>query len=73
MSVARSTLAPCLLVVLLVPTAPALAQLSAFGLPHPFALPGATTARLFGMGGFVSCIPDDGFGNPAYAALVTDQ
>lgn len=73
MSVVRSALALCLLVVVLLPTAPAVAQLSSFALPHPFALPGATTARLFGMGGFASCIQDDGFANPAYAALVTDQ
>jgi hypothetical protein len=39
---------------------------------HPFALATATTTRLFGMGGFVTCIPDAGFGNPAFAGSLTD-
>jgi len=39
---------------------------------HPFALATATTTRLFGMGGFVTCIPDAGFGNPAFAGTLTD-
>lgn len=39
---------------------------------HPFALATATTSRLFGMGGFVTCIPDAGFGNPAFAGTLSD-
>lgn len=39
---------------------------------HPFSLATATTSRLFGMGGFVTCIPDAGFGNPAFAGTLTD-
>jgi hypothetical protein len=43
-----------------------------FAANHPFALATATTTRLFGMGGFVTCIPDAGFGNPAFAGGLTD-
>ena len=39
---------------------------------HPFAIATATTSRLFGMGGFATCIPDAGFGNPAFAGTLTD-
>jgi hypothetical protein len=59
----------CLLVVLAV--LPASAQSpDLYAFTHPFALPGSTTTRLAGMGGFVACIQDDGFANPAYAAML---
>lgn len=45
-------------------------DLESYAVSHLFALPTATTARLFGMGGIVSCIPDDGFGNPAFAGTL---
>ncbi len=41
-----------------------------YAAPHLFALPSATTTRLFGMGGFVTCIKDAGFANPAYAGTL---
>ena len=41
-----------------------------FASNHPFALATATTTRLFGMGGFVTCIQDEGFGNPAFAGAL---
>jgi len=44
--------------------------LETYALPHLFSLPTATTTRLFGMGGFVTCIKDAGFGNPAFAATL---
>jgi hypothetical protein len=48
------------------------AQLEGYALTHPFALPGSTTTRLQAMGGMVTCLPDRGFPNPAYAGLVTE-
>ncbi|MGD9496792.1 MAG: hypothetical protein AB7Y46_10860 [Armatimonadota bacterium] len=41
-----------------------------YALPHLFALPTATTARQFGMGGMSSCMPDVGFPNPAFAGAL---
>jgi hypothetical protein len=55
---------------LLLAVAPALAQLSPYATPHLFALPTAATTRLFGMGGFVTCVPDLGFANPAFAGTL---
>lgn len=52
---------------------PPLAQARVFALSHPFALPGATTTRLAGMGGFVTCIPDVGFANPAFCGTLTQS
>ncbi|MEN6549505.1 MAG: hypothetical protein ABFE07_25965 [Armatimonadia bacterium] len=51
---------------------PCFGQPEMYALSHPFALPTATTTRLFGMGGFVTCIPDRGFANPAFAGALTD-
>jgi hypothetical protein len=56
---------------LLMGAAPAAAQNDMYAVSHPFALPTATTTRLFGMGGFASCIPDVGFANPAFAGALT--
>jgi hypothetical protein len=50
---------------------PAHAQLQNFSLPHLFALPTTTSTRLLGMGGFLSCINDAGFANPAFAGTLT--
>ncbi len=62
---------------LLVAATPAFPQpefVASYATPHLFALPTATTTRLFGMGGFVTCIKDVGFGNPAFAGtLQTSQ
>jgi len=55
----------------LVVVVPASAQIDTYAVTHPFALPTATTTRLFGMGGFSSCIPDVGFANPAFAGALT--
>ena len=52
------------------PPPPPGATLSAYAAPHLFALPGATTTRLFGMGGFITCVKDAGFANPAYAGTL---
>lgn len=41
-----------------------------YAVPHLFALPTATTARQFGMGGISSCLPDIGFPNPAFAGML---
>lgn len=71
MHATRATVFACLLIVLLLPVVPVYAQIEAFAATHPFALPGSTTARLFGMGGFVSCVQDEGFANPAFAGLLT--
>ncbi len=49
---------------------PAPPPLGIYATPHLFALPTATTTRLFGMGGFVTCIKDAGFGNPAFAGTL---
>ena len=60
--------------ILIVAAAPSFSQslpASVFALSHPFTLPTATTTRLFGMGGFISCIPDAGFANPAFAGALT--
>jgi len=38
-----------------------------YATPHLYALPGATTTRLFGMGGIAACVQDTGFPNPAFA------
>ena len=55
----------------LVAAGPGLPQaLETYALPHLFALPTATTTRLFGMGGFVTCIKDEGFPNPAFAGTL---
>ena len=51
--------------------APVLAQLDAYAVPHLFALPTAVTTRMLGMGGFVTCIQDVGFSNPAFAGTLT--
>lgn len=59
------------LTLLLVVALPATAQIDTYAVTHPFALPTATTTRLFGMGGFSSCIPDVGFANPAFAGALT--
>ena len=56
---------------LLAAAVPAAAQVDLYAVTHPFALPTATTTRLFGMGGFASCIPDVGFANPAFAGALT--
>ena len=68
----RACLLLCLLVLCLAAAGSSWAQLEAYALTHPFALPGSTTTRLQGMGGMVTCIPDRGFPNPAYAGLVTE-
>jgi len=60
-----------LLGLLLVVALPATAQIDSYAVTHPFALPTATTTRLFGMGGFSSCVPDAGFANPAFAGALT--
>ncbi len=44
-----------------------------YSLPHLFAIPTATTARQFGMGGVSSCVQDIGFPNPAFAGALTRQ
>lgn len=41
-----------------------------YAVPHLFALPTATTARGFAMGGVSSCLPDIGFPNPAFAGTL---
>lgn len=57
--------------ILLVANGPTLAQgPEMYAVPHLFALPTATTTRLFGMGGFVTCIKDAGFANPAFAGTL---
>ncbi len=56
-----------------VAASPALPQADFFASyagPHLFALPNSTTTRLFGMGGFVTCVKDAGFANPAYAGTL---
>ncbi len=73
---------------LLVAASPTFSQgefVASYATPHLFALPTATTTRLFGMGGFVTCIKttrlfgmggfvtcikDVGFGNPAFAGTL---
>lgn len=57
-------------VCLLLMVVPAVAQLSPYATPHLFALPTAATARQFGMGGFVTCVQDLGFANPAFAGTL---
>jgi hypothetical protein len=52
-------------------SAPALPQLDAYAVPHRFALPTAVTTRTLGMGGFVTCVPDAFFSNPAFAGTLT--
>ena len=52
---------------------PVFAQVQIYALSHPFALATATTTRLFGMGGFVTCVKDVGFGNPAFAGTLTES
>ncbi len=66
-------LATLALLVAASPTFPQAEFIASYATPHLFALPTATTTRLFGMGGFVTCIKDVGFGNPAYAATVTSH
>lgn len=71
----RSSRSLALLFVLssLVCVAPVFAQADMYALTHPFALATATTTRLFGMGGFATCIKDVGFGNPAFAGTLTEN
>ncbi|MGI5820300.1 MAG: hypothetical protein ACOX9R_19610 [Armatimonadota bacterium] len=53
---------------------PAVAQgPEGYGVPHLFALPTATTARQFGMGGVTTCVEDVGFPNPAFAGMLEQQ
>ena len=59
-------------VLLLGMAAGAMAQTELFSSAHLFALPMSTTTRLYGMGGFISCVQDRGFANPAFAGLVED-
>jgi len=66
----RSVVVVAAIAVTLASAGPALAgpadpALSAFS--HLFALSTATTTRLSGMGGILTCINDDGFANPAFA------
>ncbi|MGC9318492.1 MAG: hypothetical protein ACP5KN_10740 [Armatimonadota bacterium] len=42
-------------------------------MPHLFALPTATTARQFGLGGVSTCVEDVGFPNPAFAGMLEGQ
>lgn len=42
--------------------------IESYAFVHPFGLSSATTARQFGMGGPISCVWDEGFANPAFAA-----
>jgi len=77
MTCMRSALAVLAMVVILATVGPAPVQAQApapplelYAVSHLFALPTATTTRLFGMGGFVTCIQDDGFGNPAFAGTL---
>ena len=50
---------------------PVLAQLETYASPHLFALPTSTTTRLMGMGGFITCLKDAGFPNPAFAGTLS--
>ncbi len=43
----------------------------AYGAPHLFSLPTATTARQFGMGGVSTSLEDIGFPNPAFAGMLS--
>lgn len=73
---AASSRARLLVVALLafVLSLPAFAQgPEGYGVPHLFALPTATTARQFGMGGVTTCIEDIGFANPAFAGMLEGQ
>jgi hypothetical protein len=67
----RDTWIVVLVCSLLVAVVPAHAQLQNYVIPHLFALPTATSTRLLGMGGFMSCINDAGFANPAFAGTLT--
>jgi len=68
----RPALSLVLILLLAAVAVPVLAQsLEQFSLPHVFALPTVTTTRDTGMGGFVSCLKDIGFPNPAFAATLT--
>lgn len=58
---------------LLLAAVPVWAQLESFAIPHLFAVPTATTTRLLGMGGFVACISDAGFANPAFGGTLTGK
>ncbi|HEY3396624.1 MAG TPA: hypothetical protein VGM19_03095 [Armatimonadota bacterium] len=70
----RRSLVCAFLLILTVLVTPLYAQhLETYATPHLFALPTATTTRLFGMGGFVSCIKDQGFGQPAFAGMLTEN
>lgn len=66
---ARAVLWTGLLFTFLVSPGVVFAQLEAYAVTHPFTLPGSTTTRLQAMGGMVTCIPDDGWANPAFAGL----
>ncbi|MFO7945309.1 MAG: hypothetical protein R6V19_00625 [Armatimonadota bacterium] len=52
---------------------PAPPPLNTYALSHLFALPNATTTRLAGMGGFFTCIKDNGFANPAFAGTLEES
>lgn len=69
---ARAALCVCLLLIFLVAPGTVFAQLEAYAVTHPFTLPGSTTTRLQAMGGMVTCIPDDGWANPAFAGLASE-
>lgn len=43
-----------------------------YATPHLYALPNATPVRVFGMGGMMSCVPDAGLSNPAFAATLEE-
>lgn len=53
--------------------APVFAQVQLYAVTHPFALSTATTTRLYGMGGFLTCIKDVGFPNCAFAGTLTES
>ncbi len=72
MHLARAALGVCLLVLCLIAPGVVCAQLEAYAVTHPFTLPGSTTTRLQAMGGMITCIPDDGWANPAFAGLADD-
>lgn len=61
----------CVALLVAASSLPAVAQgPEAYGVPHLFALPTATTTRQFGMGGVSTCVRDIGFPNPAFAGML---
>lgn len=68
----RGLCRPLPVLAVLVLVSPALAQIDTYSSTHPFSLATATTTRLFGMGGFATCVRDAGFANPAFAGTLTD-